>query len=314
MRPPISKVVRIRGRNQVTVPAQIAERLNLREDDLLAVSLDEAGVITLRPTRLVTAGSSEAEQEERRAEADLRAGRSRVFDSPEEYARQLLERNREQQAERSAAGESSPAGQPEAAAGAARVSRVGVPVDAFEPIRKFRRQPSGGEAPAMFCLVHMGARATSLSIWQGAIPVLTRAIEIGAEDYAAALGREQGIPADEAERMKDERLAPVVSERIARVFDSVSSKLAEEVRATLDAARGKMPGVNVQGIFLSVGPPTIRGLAAKLEETIGVPVRELKALAEVLAETHAEQPPLFEDVARGLEFPPIERRYSDYEK
>jgi AbrB family looped-hinge helix DNA binding protein len=90
------RLVRVRGRNQITIPARIADHLGLHENDVLDFTLDEAGAtVTIKPARLVTAGSPEAARLEQRAGEDLRTGRVRNFPSAEAYARHLLRKHDE---------------------------------------------------------------------------------------------------------------------------------------------------------------------------------------------------------------------------
>lgn len=96
---PKIKLVRLRGRNQITLPASVIESLSLEEGDYLAAVLGEEGIIRLRPAKMVTAGTPEAEQATNRAKADLRAGRSEKFESVEDFTNAMLARHREQMSE-----------------------------------------------------------------------------------------------------------------------------------------------------------------------------------------------------------------------
>jgi AbrB family looped-hinge helix DNA binding protein len=86
----IRRPARVRAKNQVTIPAAIAERIGLREGDFLDLVLDEnKGIGIFRRARLATAGTPDAELALQSAEADVRAGRVRVFESPEDFAAAL---------------------------------------------------------------------------------------------------------------------------------------------------------------------------------------------------------------------------------
>lgn len=86
---PKIKLARLRGRNQITLPASVTEALSLEEGDYLAVVLSEDGIVRLRPAKMVTAGTPESERAIRRAEADLAAGRSAKFDTVQEFTNEL---------------------------------------------------------------------------------------------------------------------------------------------------------------------------------------------------------------------------------
>lgn len=78
----VRKIIRVRHRNQVTIPKKVSEDLAVGEGDLLElVSAGEE--LVLRPLRLPVKGTPEAEEAVRLAEKDLDEGRSMSFDSVE---------------------------------------------------------------------------------------------------------------------------------------------------------------------------------------------------------------------------------------
>lgn len=79
---------RIRPSNQVTLPEEVRSALHVEEGDILEVSTSGNAVV-LRPTRIMPVGSPEAEEEEFRAEQDIRDGRYQTFESVESFAESL---------------------------------------------------------------------------------------------------------------------------------------------------------------------------------------------------------------------------------
>jgi len=79
------KYVRVRGRNQITLPADVISALGIRAGDFLEVAQGKDGSIYLRPTVLATVGSPEAARQEALAEQDIQHGRYETFSSPEEF-------------------------------------------------------------------------------------------------------------------------------------------------------------------------------------------------------------------------------------
>jgi antitoxin component of MazEF toxin-antitoxin module len=96
---PKFKLIRLRGRNQITLPNAVIESLALEEGDYLAAVLDADGIIRLRPAKLAVAGTPEAEEAIQRAEADLTAGRSVEFGTVEEFKDEMLANHDEQMPE-----------------------------------------------------------------------------------------------------------------------------------------------------------------------------------------------------------------------
>jgi antitoxin component of MazEF toxin-antitoxin module len=89
-------LIRLRSRNQITLPNALVERLEVEEGAYLAAVIDEDGTIRLRPATIAVAGTSEAERSMMRAEADIRAGRTEYFDSPQEFTAAMLAAHDEQ--------------------------------------------------------------------------------------------------------------------------------------------------------------------------------------------------------------------------
>jgi len=85
----------VRGKGQITIPAEIRKAARLEEGDPVEVEIVEGGIL-LRPCKLIDATQAWFWQPawqagEREAAADLAAGRSRVFDSSEELLASLEE-------------------------------------------------------------------------------------------------------------------------------------------------------------------------------------------------------------------------------
>jgi bifunctional DNA-binding transcriptional regulator/antitoxin component of YhaV-PrlF toxin-antitoxin module len=77
------KYIRVRDRNQITLPSELIEGLPIHAGDFLEICRTKTGLIYLKPAVLVTVGSPEALKEEALAEADINAGRYGTFDSAE---------------------------------------------------------------------------------------------------------------------------------------------------------------------------------------------------------------------------------------
>ena len=75
------KLVRLRERNQITLPSEIISGLAVEVGGFLEITRTSTGLILLKPTALVTVGSREAEQEETRADEDIVRGRYKTFNS-----------------------------------------------------------------------------------------------------------------------------------------------------------------------------------------------------------------------------------------
>src|SRR5271155_4197093 len=85
------KFIHIRSRNQITLPAEVVSHLKVGENDYLHVEV-YGGKVQLAPARLATLGTPEADEQNRRADEDIKAGRYRIFKNAESFSRSLRDR------------------------------------------------------------------------------------------------------------------------------------------------------------------------------------------------------------------------------
>jgi len=84
-----SHLVRLRERNQLTLPAEVADKLGVGPGSLLELILetdDEGTQVELRRAEVVRAGTREARRSEQRARKDIREGRFVTYANSEELA------------------------------------------------------------------------------------------------------------------------------------------------------------------------------------------------------------------------------------
>jgi DNA-binding NtrC family response regulator len=88
----VRKPVRIRTKNQITLPADVLSELKIGEDDFVVIEVTSQGVAQIVPARLAVLGSPEARDSVRRADEDFKAGRYREFKDGRSFAQALLSR------------------------------------------------------------------------------------------------------------------------------------------------------------------------------------------------------------------------------
>lgn len=79
---------------QITLPKEIREKTNMQPGDFVEVKLEEEGRIVLTPKKLVDASQAyfwteEWQKGERKADADIRAGRVKRFKSAADAVKHL---------------------------------------------------------------------------------------------------------------------------------------------------------------------------------------------------------------------------------
>jgi bifunctional DNA-binding transcriptional regulator/antitoxin component of YhaV-PrlF toxin-antitoxin module len=89
------KFIRMRERNQITLPAKILEGLPIQAGGFLEIGRTADGSIYLKPTILVTANSPEALREESLADNDIAAGRFRTFSTTKDLMGDIKERRKD---------------------------------------------------------------------------------------------------------------------------------------------------------------------------------------------------------------------------
>jgi antitoxin component of MazEF toxin-antitoxin module len=82
-------LVRLRNRNQITLPSAILSGLGLEAGDWLELTVSNSNCVQLRPARIVTADTPEAEQLEHAAAENVRRKNYSTFRSSEEFDRHL---------------------------------------------------------------------------------------------------------------------------------------------------------------------------------------------------------------------------------
>jgi type IV pilus assembly protein PilM len=130
-----------------------------------------------------------------------------------------------------------------------------------------------GELEKPTALLNIGAKHSTVSILQSAIPTFTRSIEIGGEGLSLAIARGLGVEPEEAERLKvfgD----PLVQPHLTIVLNSI----VRQVRTSFDYFEG-LAGRTVAELYLSGGTSQLVGLREILSEALGVPAREWSPLS-----------------------------------
>jgi bifunctional DNA-binding transcriptional regulator/antitoxin component of YhaV-PrlF toxin-antitoxin module len=82
-------LVRLRDRNQITLPAEVVSGLGIEVGDWLELTVSNSNCVQLRPARIVTADTPEARQLEHSAAENVRQKKYSTFRSSEEFDRHL---------------------------------------------------------------------------------------------------------------------------------------------------------------------------------------------------------------------------------
>jgi bifunctional DNA-binding transcriptional regulator/antitoxin component of YhaV-PrlF toxin-antitoxin module len=83
------QLVRLRDRNQITLPARVVDNFHLKPDDYLEFLWTPEGKLQLQPATIAAKGSREAAEGEERARQQLAAGDLPVLKTAEEFREYL---------------------------------------------------------------------------------------------------------------------------------------------------------------------------------------------------------------------------------
>ena len=140
-------------------------------------------------------------------------------------------------------------------------------------------EPDAGQTVA---LLNIGASVMNINIVRGGIPLFTRDVSVGGNQYTDALQKELDISFSDAERLKKgETLPSVTDEQKGQILRSVSDILTLEIQKTFDFFRATASGENIQRIMVRAGR-RVPGLVDLLREEFAMPVEELNPFRKVL--------------------------------
>src|SRR3984957_6275 len=132
-------------------------------------------------------------------------------------------------------------------------------------------------------LLNVGASVMNINIVRGGIPLFTRDVSVGGNQYTDALQKELDMSYDDAEKLKKgEAVAGVAEEHRATILRSVSDILILEIQKTFDFFRATATGENIQKIFLAGGTARVPGLVELLREEFALPVEEMYPFRKIV--------------------------------
>ncbi len=157
-----------------------------------------------------------------------------------------------------------------------------VDIDAFALQNCFEvnYDPDPGQTVA---LLNVGASVMNINIVRGGVPLFTRDVSVGGNQYTDALQKELDLSFEDAERLKHgESIAGVAEEQRATILRSVSDILILEIQKTFDFFRATASGENIQRIYVAGGTARVPGLVDLLREEFAMPVEEMYPFRKIV--------------------------------
>jgi type IV pilus assembly protein PilM len=157
-----------------------------------------------------------------------------------------------------------------------------VDIDAFglQNCFEMNYEPDAGQTVA---LLNIGASVMNINIVRGGIPLFTRDVSVGGNQYTDALQKELDLSFEDAEKLKmGENLPSVTDDQKQQILRSVSDILTLEIQKTFDFFRATASGENIQRIVVAGGTARVPGLVDLLREEFAMPVEELNPFRKVI--------------------------------
>lgn len=150
----------------------------------------------------------------------------------------------------------------------------------------------------MAALLNVGASIMNINITRGGIPLFTRDVSVGGNQYTDTLQKELDLSFDDAEKLKQgQEVAGHSAEERTTHIRSVSEILLLEVQKTFDFFRQTTSTDPIQRIYVSGGTAKIEGLADLLKEEFNIPVEVMNPFQKVNYNPSKFDPHFIEDYA-----------------
>src|SRR6266849_1441342 len=159
---------------------------------------------------------------------------------------------------------------------------VVVDIDAFglQNCFEVNYDPDAGQTVA---LLNVGASVMNINIVRGGVPLFTRDVSVGGNQYTDALQKELDLSFEDAERLKKgDSLPSVTDEQKQQILRSVSDILTLEIQKTFDFFRATASGESIQKIVVAGGSSRVPGLMDVLREEFAVPVEEMYPFRKIV--------------------------------
>ena len=157
-----------------------------------------------------------------------------------------------------------------------------VDIDAFALQNAF--EASYDPAPElMVALLNVGASIMNINIVRGGIPLFTRDVSVGGNQYTDTLQKELDLSYEDAEKLKQgHEVSNIQPDQKTPHIRSVSEILLLEIQKTFDFFRQTASTENIQQIYVAGGTARIEGLVELLKEEFSIPVEVLNPFHKVV--------------------------------
>jgi type IV pilus assembly protein PilM len=157
-----------------------------------------------------------------------------------------------------------------------------VDIDAFALQNCYQYNYSPGPN-ATAALLNIGASVMNINIVRGAIPLFTRDVSVGGNQYTDSLQKELDLTFEDAEALKLGKKVGTVSEDAKLpILQQVTEIIVLEIQKTFDFFRATAGGEHIERIYVAGGSAQVPGLVEGLRQEFSIPVDPLNPFLKIV--------------------------------
>ena len=141
--------------------------------------------------------------------------------------------------------------------------------------------------PTVGAIVDLGAHLSTILVHDHGVPKLVRTLARGGQSLTVQLAERLSIGELEAEYAKRESGLEAHGSEVARLLEEALRPLVAEVRTSIQYFRVSNPGTQLDQLSLTGGGASLKGIAERLQEQIGLPTRVVDPLQHVRPDARA---------------------------
>ena len=156
-----------------------------------------------------------------------------------------------------------------------------VDIDAFalQNCYEYNYDPAPGTTVA---LLNVGASVMNINIVKGRMPLFTRDVSAGGNQYTDSLQKELDLSFDDAESLKLGRQVGTVSpDAKLPILQQVTEVIVLEIQKTFDFFRATAAGEHIERLYVAGGSGQVPGLIEALRQEFSLPVEVLNPFQKI---------------------------------
>jgi type IV pilus assembly protein PilM len=136
---------------------------------------------------------------------------------------------------------------------------------------------------ATVALLNLGASVMNINIVKGTMPLFTRDVSVGGNQYTDSLQKELDLSFEDAEALKLGRRVGTVSEDAKQpILQQVTEIIVLEIQKTFDFFRATASGEHIERIYIAGGSSKVPGLVEALRQEFSLPVEILNPFQRIM--------------------------------